>query len=350
MSSRLGNMAALRSSKSASLQDATAKQTTNGLSYVLPYRSTGAEDLDELTAYLEWLTSRAEVIVVDGSPASAWDEHHRRWSSLLLHIAPRAGLRFANGKVDGVITGVERATHDKVIVADDDVRYDEFSLMQMTRSLQDADLVRPQNYFVSHPWHALWDSGRTLLNRAVGADYPGTLGFRRTIFLSAGGYDGDVLFENLELIRTIEEAGGISISPLDLYVARVPPDAGHFWRQRTRQAYDDLAQPLRLALFLSLAPAVIAALLLRRKRVVAEGLVVTIVLAEWGRRRAGGADRWPAVAALMAPLWVCERAVCSWLALVNRVFRGGVRYREERIKVAANSRRTIRSRLGRSRP
>jgi hypothetical protein len=152
------------------------------------------------------------------------------------------------------------------------------------------------------------------------------------------------------LIRTIEEAGGVSISPLDLYVARVPPDAGHFWGQRTRQAYDDLAQPLRLALFLSLAPAVIAALLSRRKRVVAEGLAVTIALAEWGRRRAGGADRWPAGAALMAPLWVCERAVCSWLALGNRVFRGGVRYREERIKVAANSRRTIRSRLGRSRP
>ena len=127
------------------------------------------------------------MIVVDGSPASAWDEHHWRWSSYLLHIAPRAGLRFANGKVDGVITGVERATHDKVIVADDDVRYDEHSLTQMARSLQDADLVRPQNYFVSHPWHALWDSGRTLLNRAVGADYPGTLGLRRNdLFVSAG--------------------------------------------------------------------------------------------------------------------------------------------------------------------
>ena len=344
-------MAAPHSSERAKTQNLpAAKQTTNVLSYVLPYRSTGTENLEDLTAYLEWLTSRAEVIVVDGSPAPAWDEHHRRWSSFLLHIAPRASLRHANGKVDGVITGVEHATHDKVIVADDDVRYDEDSLTQMTRLLQDSDLVRPQNYFASHPWHALWDSGRTLLNRAMGADYPGTLGIRRKTFLSAGGYDGDVLFENLELIRTMEEAGGVSTSPLDLYVARVPPDASHFWQQRTRQAYDDLAQPVRLVFFLSLAPAVLAALLSGRKRAVGGGVIVTIVLAEWGRRRAGGADRWPAVAAVMSPLWVCERAIYSWLALGNRLLRGGVRYRDERLKIAANSRRTIRSRLGRSRP
>ncbi|MDQ4059270.1 MAG: glycosyltransferase family 2 protein [Actinomycetota bacterium] len=344
-------MAVLRSSERSATQSFSAAPSANSaLSYVLPYRSTGVEDFDELTAYLEWLASRAEVIVVDGSPARTWQKHNRRLDSLVVHIAPRTNLDHANGKVNGVITGIERATNDRVIVADDDVRYDEVSLAQMASSLDDADLVRPQNYFVGHPWHALWDSGRTLLNRAVGADYPGTLGVRRSTFLAAGGYDGDVLFENLELIRTIEEAGGVSTSRLDLYVGRVPPDCGHFWRQRTRQAYDDFAQPLRLALFLSIAPAAMAALLSGRKRVVAGGLVATIALAERGRRRAGGAERWPAAAALMSPLWVCERAVCSWLAVGNRLFRGGVRYRDKRLKVAANSRRTIRSRLGRSRP
>lgn len=345
-------MAALHSSETSETKDfRAAHQPLNGdLSYVLPYRSTGTEDLEELTGYLEWLTSRAEVIVVDGSPSGVWQEHHRRWHSLVLHVAPRTDLSHANGKVDGVITGVDRATHDKVIVADDDVRYDEVSLAQMSRSLQFADLVRPQNYFVEQPWHALWDSGRTLLNRAVGADYPGTLGLRRSTFLAAGGYDGDVLFENLELIRTMEEAGAVSASRLDLYVARLPPDARHFWQQRTRQAYDDLAQPPRLAFFLSLGPSVLIALLSGRKRVVVWGLAATIVLAERGRRRAGGTDKWPAAAALMSPLWVCERAVCSWLAIGNRLFRGGVRYRDERLKVAANSRRTIRSRLERSRP
>lgn len=342
-------MAALHSSEASEAQGSEKPSPNRNLSYVLPYRSTEGEHLDELTEYLEWLTSRAEVIVVDGSPGSVWHEHHRRWHSLALHIPSRPGLQHANGKVTGVITGVERATCDKVIVADDDVRYDEDSLSQMALSLGEADLVRPQNYFVGNPWHALWDSGRTLLNRSFGADYPGTLGLRRNIFLTAGGYDGDVLFENLELIRTMEEAGGVSTSCLDIYVRRLPPDAGHFWQQRTLQAYDDLAQPLRLALFLSIAPAVLIALLAGRKRVVAWGIAATIVLAERGRRRAGGADRWPAAAALMSPLWVAERAVCSWLAIGHRIFGGGVRYRGARLKVAANSRRVIRNRLGRSR-
>ena len=38
------------------------------------------------------------------------------------------------------------------------------------------DLVRPQNYFEPLPWHARWDTARTLLNRGLGRDYPGTLG------------------------------------------------------------------------------------------------------------------------------------------------------------------------------
>ena len=89
------------------------------------------------------------------------------------------------------------------MIADDDVRYDEAALTAVHRLLGRADLVRPQNYFDPLPWHAWWDTGRTLLNRALGADYPGTLAVRRSTFLAMGGYDPDVLFENLELIRTV---------------------------------------------------------------------------------------------------------------------------------------------------
>lgn len=317
------------------------------LSYVLPFRSSGEEDLDELTSYLEWLSARAELIIVDGSAPLAFQEHHACWKTLALHIPPRIDLQYANGKVNGVITGVERATCDKVIVADDDVRYDEGSMMRVEQLLEEADLVRPQNYFEKLPWHALWDSGRTLLNRSVGLDYPGTLGVRRSSFLWAGGYDGDVLFENLEMIRTIEATGGVSASPLDLYVARLPPESSRFWQQRMRQAYDDLAQPLRMALFLSIGPAACTALRPGRKRYLALGLVTTVALAERGRRRGGGRRIWPPLASLVAPAWVAERAICEWLALGYRLFRGGVPYRGSRLKVAAHNKQAIRSRLER---
>ena len=71
----------------------------------------------------------------------------------------------------------------------------------------------------------------------------------------AGSYQtGAVLFENLELVRTIEAVGGRSVSAPDLFVRRLPPETPHFWRQRVRQAYDEFARPPRLIAALSILP------------------------------------------------------------------------------------------------
>lgn len=83
-----------------------------------------------------------------------------------------------NGKVNGVLTGIRAATSEYVIIADDDER----ALSRVLALLDHADLVIPQNYFRPLPWHAAWDSARSLMNRALGTDYPGTLAVRRTAF------------------------------------------------------------------------------------------------------------------------------------------------------------------------
>ncbi|MBO4210124.1 glycosyltransferase [Micromonospora echinofusca] len=312
------------------------------LSYVLPLRWSDDTGLDELTGYLRWLSRRAEVTVVDGSAAPLFARHARSWRPYVRHVPPDARLTFANGKVSGVTTGVRLARHEAVVIADDDVRYDDRALTRMRRLLDTADLVRPQNFFHPLPWHAAWDSGRTLLNRAFGADYPGTLGIRRSVFLAIGGYDGDVLFENLELIRTVGCAGGVELRAHDLFVRRVPPDARRFWSQRVRQAYDDLAQPARMLVFLGVVPAVLAALARRRPAALLVGAAGVVAAAEVGRRRAGATAVYPAHLPLLAPVWVLERAVCSWLALALRYGRGGVPYAGRRLRTAAHSRRQLR--------
>jgi hypothetical protein len=176
-----------------------------------------------------------------------------------------------------------------VVLADDDVRWDPQALGRAVLLLEQADLVAPQNVFDPLPWHARWDSARSLLNRAFGADYPGTFVVRRATFEQMGGYDGDVLFEDLELMRTVQAAGGLVARPLDLVVPRRPPATGRFWGQRVRQAYDDLAQPWRAGAFL-----------------------------------------------LFAPLWVLERSVCIWVAVALRL-TGGAPYAGTRITCAAHS-------------
>ncbi|SCL67654.1 Glycosyltransferase like family 2 [Micromonospora citrea] len=312
------------------------------VAYVLPLRWADDGGLPGLTGYLRWLSARVEVTVVDGSPPELFHRHRSAWRGLVRHLPPDPALRGVNGKVTGVLTGVGAARHEHVVIADDDVRYDEAGLRAVHRLLDRVDLVRPQNYFDPLPWHAWWDTGRTLLNRALGADYPGTLAVRRSTFLAMGGYDPNVLFENLELIRTVRAYGGTEAAPAWLHVRRLPPDTGHFLGQRVRQAYDDLAQPARLVASLAVLPALAAAVAARRPGLLLGAAATTVALAEAGRRRGGGVEVFPPSTALAAPLWVLERGTCSWFAVGRRLLFGGVRYAGGRVRRAAHFERTLR--------
>lgn len=310
--------------------------------YILPLRWFDDRELEELTAYLEQLGRWIDITVVDGSPAELFAAHSRAWSTLVRHCKP-APWPGANGKVRGVMTGLRLARHDWVVIADDDVRYDRATLAAVVAALRDVDLVRPQNYFAPLPWHARWDTARTLINRAFGSDYPGTLALHRARLLAAGGYRGDVLFENLELIRTMRALGCHELRADDLFVARRPPRPRQFLSQRVRQAYDDFAQPQRLVAELSLLP--LAAWSARRPMRLLAMALLACGAAEVGRQRAAGATVFPVTSALWAPAWLAERAICSWLALGARLFRGGVRYGDGRLWDSASAPRRLRKSL-----
>lgn len=317
-------------------------------SYIVPIRWADGAGRDELAAHLGKVAALgAEVIVADGSEPWVYSANRAAFASnVALHLAPDADLVCLNGKVAGVLTAARRASHEALVIADDDVRYDREALVRTVGLLTHHDLVRPQNFFRPAPWHACWDTARSLFNRAFGHDYPGTLAVRRSRLLGTGGYDGDVLFENLELIRTVAAAGGTEAAPLDLYVARLPPDARHFLGQRVRQAYDDFALPARMALWLTIVPGLLLAGARRRPTPPLAVAAASVAVAEAGRRRAGGRAVFPPSGSLLAPLWLLERGVCAWLALAVRLRHGGVRYAGVRIRVAAHSRRVLAAELG----
>jgi hypothetical protein len=321
--------------------------------YVLPLRWSEPGPIEELVCYLSSLSGSglvSEVLVVDGSPATLFESHAEALRGVAAHLTPHDDLSFPMGKVNGVITGVRECSCERVVIADDDVRYEPAALARALALLAEADLVRPQNYFSELPWHARWDTARSLLNRVFTGDldfpvgdFPGTLAVRRSSFLRSGAYDGRALFENLELMRTIAAAGGTVVTPLDLYVARRAPSSAHFLSQRVRQAYDDFAIPARIGAFLALGPGAIE--LLRRGKGCALALaaLATVALAEIGRRRGDGTERFPISGALMAPVWVGERSLCAWLALGSKL-RGGVRYGGMRLLHSASSMRQLRRR------
>lgn len=305
--------------------------------YVLPIRSSAAHPA-ELTAYLRWIAGRMPLVIVDGSPPAVFDAVHADWSQWSTHVRPDERITGANGKVRGVLSSVAHVQTPFVVIADDDVRYSAESLHACVTGLHGVDLVAPQNFFAPVPWHAKWDTARSLLNRSTGHDLPGTLGVR-TAHL-AGGYNANVLFENLELIRTVTARGGTCVWRPDIYVRRLPPSVPHFWSQRVRHAYDEFARPLRMTVWLSLLPLGAMALAAGRHEALALAFVGAMALAEVGRRRHGGRDWFSLAAVLAAPIWLVERAVCAWLAVIERL-RGGVPYAGARLERAATPMRRL---------
>ena len=106
-----------------------------------------AETDGDLTAYLDWLAERLEVIVVDASPPAVFFENDLRWRNVR-HVQPSPALECANGKVWGVLSGLDLASHERIIIGDDDVRYDDASLaavldlLDSVRRRAPAELLR----------------------------------------------------------------------------------------------------------------------------------------------------------------------------------------------------------------
>ena len=119
------------------------------LSYVLPVRMSEGEDgAAELTGYLARLTRWCnEVIVVDGSPPTVFSRHARVWDGLARHVAPDPAHTSLNGKVQGVLTGVDLASNERVIIAD--WRWwREDDLAATTERLEPAELAELLGKFV----------------------------------------------------------------------------------------------------------------------------------------------------------------------------------------------------------
>src|SRR5579875_74658 len=118
-------------------------------SYILPLRfsdlRTAGETVGELMDYLSRVaTWCAEVIVVDGSPEPVFAAITQGLPASVHHIRPDPRHTALMGKVPGVLTGFDLASHEAVVIADDDVRYREEEIARVVGLLDEYALVRPQ--------------------------------------------------------------------------------------------------------------------------------------------------------------------------------------------------------------
>ncbi len=303
-----------------------------GCSYLLPIRRTtySAPETEELRAYfLSLAPTGCELLVIDGSPDAVFQQHAQAWGKICRHLPVERRFGFRNDKVNGVHTGVAAAQGDKIILADDDIRYTPDEIAAVLALLDRFEVVRPQNFLQPLPWWGKTEAARMLVNRATlrTADYPGTCAFRRATMLAHGEYDGDVLFDNEEILRNFAAQGCRITYETDLFVRKRPPHFRKWLEQRPRQAYEDFGLRGKTALFLALPFAVILPAICfgwaGAGRSVALLAIVAILVAEVGRRRGRAAEFFPFRVSFFAPLWITERSLSTYLALYWFFRHGG---------------------------
>jgi Glycosyl transferase family 21 len=299
--------------------------------YLLPIRRINFDgtEAEQLRGYLAVIQAvGCEAIVIDGSAEKVFARHHESWSNVCRHEPVDRRFGYLNDKVNGVHTGVVRASNEKIILADDDIRYSPADIEQTCALLDQFEVVRPQNYYSSAsgspPWWAKMEAARMLINRATlrNADYPGTCAFRKTTMARAGEYDGDVLFDNEEIIRHFARSGARMCYANDFFIEKRPPDLRKWLEQRPRQAYEDFGLRFKTILFAAFLPiAVGIALIAGIEWLGIFGFSILVAFGGWLR---GSARKYfPLHTCLFAPLWIAERTLSTYWAFYWFLTRGG---------------------------
>jgi hypothetical protein len=292
--------------------------------YLLPLRRTSfsRSEAIEWRDYIETLgQAGCTVITVDGSPPEIFAQHAAILGASCFHIPVDPSFGFLNDKVNAIYSGVAFAQPEKIILGDDDIRYGPTTVAEVLQLLDSYEVVRPQNFLAPLPWWGRMESARMLINRATlrAADYPGTCAFRRSTFQRVGYYDGDVLFDNEEMIRHFAERGAIISFATDLFVRKRPPRFRKWLEQRPRQAYEDFGLRIKTSLFLAIVPLGIVITLLFGSRAASLYLIlltlVSIAIAFRGWARGRAREVMPVSSIFFAPVWIAERSLSTYTAL-----------------------------------
>lgn len=269
-------------------------------------------DLRPFAEYLSTLSvAGCEVIVLDSSEAA--DEHCRVLRWVARHIAVQE-------PIDVVRTASQVASCDKIIVAGENVRYNVADLTELCAMLDAHEVVEAQDYLEPMPWWGGIDAGRMLVHRGIDPhpDRGATFAFRRTILRGLRGFDST---GSTDPVRVLALHGAEVVSAPELFVRRCPPRLGEWLRERPREAGLDFDVPAKSAFFLALIPMAILLTLMGGGRLAigyaSAVAFASVVLAVRGRLGAGAF--FPLRACLFAPLWVLERSVSVYWALLQRM-------------------------------
>jgi hypothetical protein len=291
-------------------------------SYVVVHEDAASPDeLRSLAAHLSTLSvAGCEVIVVDDTPS--FDRNRRVFRWVGRHVAALPRHRSLRGTVDSLRAALDLASCEKIVVGNARVRHDADTIAAMCALLDVHEVVEPQDYCDPLPWWGGIDAGRMLVHRGIEPlpDHGATFGFRRDAIRGPHGLDA--LDDGVDdAVRRLQSQGAAAHSAAGLFVRCEPPTVTSWLRERARHADDDFALPLKTAFFFALLPLAVLLVALGGPSL-AGGYAGALVLGSLAlalRGRVGAAAVFPLRAALFAPLWVLERSVSVYWALLRKL-------------------------------
>ena len=269
-------------------------------------------DLSEFAAYLSTIAVAGFEVIVAELP-DAFDEHDRVLRWVCQHVRIRPQHRSFSGAIDPLRVAMDVASCDKVVAADERVRYSVRALHEINALLDAHEVVEPQDYFDPLPWWGGIDAGRMLMHRGIEPlpDHGATFGFHRGVLRGLRAIDASAAIGDPP--RRLASQGAEVFSALEVFVRRLPPLLGEWIRQRPRHADNTFFfGVLPIALLLSSLGGLRLALCYA-----AAISLASLALAMRGR--VGAAQFFPWRACLYAPLSVLERSLSVYWALLRRL-------------------------------
>lgn len=292
-------------------------------SYVVLVQNAAAStnELRELSTYLSSLSiSDCDVVIVDPSPRLQFELNARilRWVGR--HVAVQPEHRAGAG-IDVVRAASQYAACEKVIVAADDIRYTSEAIGQLCDLLDTHEVVEPQDYLDPMPWWGGIDAGRILIHRGIEPqpDHGATFGFRRSALRALRAL-APVTTADAHAKRLA--AVGAEVYPAtDVFVRREPGSLGDWLSARPRLAGNEFVLPMKSAFFFSLVPLLVLLVALGGLQLASgyAGVIAFAAVALAMRGRFGASSFFPLRACFFAPLWVLERSISVYWALLRKL-------------------------------
>ncbi len=316
------------------------------LSMIIPIKARFSHEIEDFAAHYtalldEFAGEPIQIVIADESGADVYNYLHSHlcnYGNVVHFQPPEKDHTGANDKSNGVFSACAHVKHDNILLVDDHYRVSRENLEGVMPYFEQYDTFKVMPLFDHISLMTAVDlCGMFIINMLdKRKQYCGHLAMKKHLIDQYGFPDRDALYDEYEFEEHFRSQGCSTGFPPNVFLdATNRISKNRFFEQRVRYAYENLAFPLRFALFLSVIPILVVLFLIKPDHSLLLYLLINVFLIAVsfvGQHKYYRHKR-PSTISWATPLWFLHYPVTTWVA-VFMYFRGGVMFGGNRIRKA----------------